>query len=517
MDDVSNNASLNVNRDRPPSSNNENIRSQIKIPKARVAQPILPSTKRRPTKTEGIVSIPVSPGINEVKKEVEKQLENTPPPVVNPPLINRDNVLHPSERPPPPKDETEIIVDGKVLNPDHIPPIVGDDIIRPASPVDDIFDTQQSIPEEIPKTTPPQPIREVIVETTKNITPAPPEIKNISRRSKPTLPAFFQPKPISPIVKPDLISFTEVKTPVVMPTVEKASLLDVPNTPAPQTVPSTPRPPNSPPRQTSAPSLTPKQNELDTKLAIPNYALMNNEQKAHFRAMFVAKFNILREAWPNQRFPEITPEMPLEEVHAQYDVFVKQIYVNQGADGYKVYLVILWLAIEAFLCKILKLNAGGYTVYQMNSMNKYQKLLIELGENDLKATGGVIAQSTWPVELRIFGLALINALFFIAIKWLSGFIGENMANNIMNTLSSYLSGGNGMQMAQEMLNNAPVPGGVPTPANNGAPFDIMSLVSNLGQMFFNGNNNRNTNTNNPTNANTNTNTSGNRFRPAYEE
>lgn len=232
---------------------------------------------------------------------------------------------------------------------------------------------------------------------------------------------------------------------------------------------------------------------------VPRYSEMAPEEQAQYRAQFRTKFGILRDAWPNYRIPDIVDTMPLEQVHAEYDVYVRHIYINRDVDKYRVYLVIMWLLIE-LCCNKLGLNIGGYTVSQMRSMPKYEQLLIELGETNYKtyeSEGG--SSAPWPVEIRIFFMALVNAVTFIVIKMLASYtqIGENMATTIIDGLTTYLAGGT--PQPGQLLFGGPapnpagtttttVPGGVDTPPLTApGPFggiDIASLLGNLGTMFL---------------------------------
>jgi hypothetical protein len=236
---------------------------------------------------------------------------------------------------------------------------------------------------------------------------------------------------------------------------------------------------------------------------VPNYSGMSAEEQAQHRANFRTRFGILRNAWPNYHIPDVPDDMPLEQIHAQYDIYVRHIHISRDVDQYKVYLVIMWLLIELFCTKI-GLNIGGYTVSQMRSMNKYERLLIELGETNYKSSGGEAAShSNWPVEVRIFFMALVNAVTFIIIKMLANYIGENMATTIVDGLSSYLSG-SAPQPGQVLFGGpsqspqttpqvpqgpqGPPPGGAPLPQMGGAfgGIDIASLLGNLGSMFIRG-------------------------------
>jgi hypothetical protein len=231
---------------------------------------------------------------------------------------------------------------------------------------------------------------------------------------------------------------------------------------------------------------------------VPNYSAMSPVEQAQHRAHFRNRFGILRDSWPNYHIPDYGDDIPLEHIHAQYDIYVRHIHISNDVDQYKVYIVIMFLLIELFCTKI-GLNIGGYTVAQMRSMNKYERLLVELGETNYKtsaaANGGVPQQSSWPVEVRIFFMALVNAVTFIIIKMLANFIGEGIATTIVDALSSYLSGtppqpgqvlfgGSGQPSAPVSQPSSVGPQPLP---QSGGPFggvDIASLIGNLGSMFI---------------------------------
>jgi len=103
------------------------------------------------------------------------------------------------------------------------------------------------------------------------------------------------------------------------------------------------------------------------KIVLPNYAGMTNEERAIHRAKFRAKFGILRDSWKNYHIPDFSDEISLEEIHVQYDVYIKHLYINQSVDKYKVYLVIGWLLIE-LICTKMGLNISGILKSQMGGI-----------------------------------------------------------------------------------------------------------------------------------------------------
>ena len=260
---------------------------------------------------------------------------------------------------------------------------------------------------------------------------------------------------------------------------------------------------------------------------VPDYSKMSPELQAQHRANFVTRFGILREAWPHYNIPNIPETMALEEIHAQYDIYVRHIRINQDVDQYKVYMVIMWLIIE-LTCTKIGLNAGGYTISQMSSMSKYERLLIELGETKYQETGGVgTGQNSWSPEVRLLFMSMVNALTFIIVKTLSSYIGEGIANSIVDALSSYLSGSPpqpGQTLFGGPTDNAMAAGAaqpsvqpMPDMSNPLGGLDIASLIGNLGSMFIG----RGGNTSSAPAANPDPIPTGGaqtpRFRPAYNE
>ena len=220
---------------------------------------------------------------------------------------------------------------------------------------------------------------------------------------------------------------------------------------------------------------------------IPKYHEMSIEEQDKCRRNFSSRYNILRETWKNHDIPEIKDSMSLEDIHEEYEVYVKNIHVSQSTDKYKVYMVVMWLFIE-YGCIQMGLNVGGYTMSQMKSMSKYERLLIELGEKNYKYAPLGDTTSEWPVEFNILFMALVNAAIFIVIKMLCEKInmGDGIANTIIETMSSYLSG------AQPQPGNVLFGGShrdvsdIPSQNNPMNGLDLPSIISGLGNMFLQG-------------------------------
>jgi hypothetical protein len=169
----------------------------------------------------------------------------------------------------------------------------------------------------------------------------------------------------------------------------------------------------------------------------PNYSVMTAEQQAGYWADFRMNFGKIKEAYPTYGIPEVDSFSNLDIAHAHYERYVKQMHIDNTANGYKVYLIILYGCIELFCRKILHLDLEGYTFEQLQMTKKYETLLLELGEKSFSSLG-----SNWPVEARIVMLAVFNAAIFLIIKLFSAYLGEGLGTVIRSMVTQLMSGNN---------------------------------------------------------------------------
>ena len=79
------------------------------------------------------------------------------------------------------------------------------------------------------------------------------------------------------------------------------------------------------------------------------------------------------------------------------------------------------------------------TKQQIIDMSSYEKLLIEIGEKQYTP------KSNWPVELRLLGLIIINAAFFVAGRLAFKASGLDILGQLNNSASAGVQSANAVR------------------------------------------------------------------------
>ena len=210
---------------------------------------------------------------------------------------------------------------------------------------------------------------------------------------------------------------------------------------------------------------------------------MTAQQRAEALTEFRIKFGILRRKYPRYQYPDIPDNVDLGAIHVQYNRYVRQIIIDQGTDSsvgqFRIYFIIFLVGIELFCVKVLGLSdMSGYTQSQLEAMDSYDRLLVELGEKNYGAIG-----AGWPVEIRLILLALFNAVVFFAVRKLAGSMGPDVAGLIQRTITGFIRGP--AQTTQTTPTAESITSDQPTtttlPSLGG--FDLGGIISGLTGMF----------------------------------
>ena len=164
----------------------------------------------------------------------------------------------------------------------------------------------------------------------------------------------------------------------------------------------------------------------------PGESLRLEEEKREL----LFKFSLLKKSYPlaNVDFDRFSMRDDLDAIKTAYEMNVRRLSLDSTVENYKSYLIGGFMATEFVFGKFLKFDMQGFTQQQILQMNSYEKLLIELGEKSYIPEG----ESSWPVEVRLMFLILMNAGIFIASKMIMKRTGADLMNmvNMMNVTPS---------------------------------------------------------------------------------
>lgn len=204
----------------------------------------------------------------------------------------------------------------------------------------------------------------------------------------------------------------------------------------------------------------------------PNYSMMSDEEQKSMLVTFKTKYSILQTSFPtwNIKFP--LDGSSLDYIHDEYESYVKKIIISLNSNQWKVYLVLMFFAIEVFIIKVMGIDIKGYAISQIRIINRYDQLLAELGEKYY-----LQGPSNWPTEMKILIMAGFNAIIFIAVKYMAQYIGgDAVAAPIHAAINHFLGDGMNSSAGLDEI-------GVPIISQTEAPVgDIGSTING----FMNG-------------------------------
>ena len=126
------------------------------------------------------------------------------------------------------------------------------------------------------------------------------------------------------------------------------------------------------------------------------------------------QFDLIKARHNNEiQLPNYTMNSDYNVMKTTYDNLIRNLHITKSANTYKkVFRISLYL-IEYGMGKYLKFDMNGYAAYQMESMDEYDKLLIEIGEKSY-----ISGSTDMPAEFQLAMMVILNTVTFVFLKML---------------------------------------------------------------------------------------------------
>lgn len=155
-----------------------------------------------------------------------------------------------------------------------------------------------------------------------------------------------------------------------------------------------------------------------------HHNVASEQEEEDIKREYLYKIRILKKAYPDGNFTSVenfTVYTDLELMKREYEDMVRSLSLDSTVENYKTWLMYGFVGCEFVLGKWLKIDMEGFAAQQMVSMKKYDRLLLELGEKNYSK-----GPSRIPVEIRLIGMVLMQAGFFIVMKMITAKGGANL-------------------------------------------------------------------------------------------
>jgi len=168
-----------------------------------------------------------------------------------------------------------------------------------------------------------------------------------------------------------------------------------------------------------------------TPQGVPDpYEGMSPEQiEAQEKEEYIWRFKILKKQYKERDIPSFNEHDDLPHMKSTYGRTIKEIHLENNVDSYRTYLVGGFMVMEFVFTNWVGADLTGFTSQQMLVMDKYDTMLVELGERSYNRWG-----SNFPIEIKLIGFIFMQAGLFYLGKIISTNAGHNIAT-IFNGLT----------------------------------------------------------------------------------
>lgn len=142
-------------------------------------------------------------------------------------------------------------------------------------------------------------------------------------------------------------------------------------------------------------------------------SLSPEEKEEQEKQEYIWRFKILKKQYKNRNIPSYNEHDDLQQMKNEYKTIVKEIVLENNVESYKSYLIGGFMAMEFVFGNVFGINLSGFTSEQMLIMDKYEVMLIELGERPYSSWS-----SNLPIEIRLIMFTFWQAILFYVAKML---------------------------------------------------------------------------------------------------
>jgi len=155
----------------------------------------------------------------------------------------------------------------------------------------------------------------------------------------------------------------------------------------------------------------------------PYSGLTPEEREIKEKEEYIWRFRILKKQHKTRDIPAYNEHDDLATMKTSYERTIREIHLESSVESYRTYLIGGFMVMEFVCVNWMGVDLTGFASQQMLMMDRYDRLLIELGERSYNRWG-----MNLPVELRLICFILLQAGLFYLGKIIADKAGSSMAD-----------------------------------------------------------------------------------------